>query len=224
MTSDIIYLILRTLLILIVLLVLTRFLGKKQVSQLTFFNYVTGVTIGSVAGDFISDNLPIIDALVSLGIICILTEVNSLMALKSLKYRKVMNGQDVILVRKGKIIKEELKRSRINSSNLLMLLREAGVFSLEEVEYAILENDGSLSVMKTPEKQSLVKSDISIKINPINNIPRMVISDGKVIKENLQQLNLSEEWLYSQLKKLNIKSAKSIFYAEVKSDGNLYIS
>ena len=224
MISDIIYLILRTSLILIVLLILTRFLGKKQVSQLTFFNYVTGVTIGSVAGDFISDNLPIIDAIVSLSIICILTEVNSLLALKSLKYRKVMNGQEIILIKKGKLIKEALEKTRLNSSNLLMLLREAGVFSLEEIEYAILENDGGLSIIKTPKNQYLVKSDMSIKTNPINNLPRIVISDGKIIKENLKQLNLNEDWLNDQLAKLNINSSKNVFYAEVKSDGSLYVS
>ena len=104
-----------------------------------------------------------------------------------------------------------------------MLLREADVFSIEEVEYAILETDGSLSVMKTPQNQSLVKSDMNIKINPIKNLPRGVISDGKVLKNNLQQLNLNEDWLNSQLKKNNINSAKEVFYAEVKSDGTLYI-
>ena len=134
-----------------------------------------------------------------------------------------MNGEDIIVIKKGKIIKEALKSCRMNIDVLLMLLREANVFSIEEVEYAILETDGSLSVMKTPENQSVVKSDMSIKTDPIKNLPREVISDGKVLKDHLKELNLSEEWLNNQLKKNNIDSAKDVFYAEVKSDGTLYI-
>lgn len=224
MFGHILNIALRSTLIIVVLLILTRLLGKKQMSQLTYFNYITGVTMGSVAGDFISEvDMPVVDALASLIAICILTELNSLISLKSQNYRKLMNGEEIIVIKKGKIIKESLKSCRMNINVLLMLLREADVFSIEEVEYAILETDGSLSVMKTPQNQSLVKSDMNIKINPIKNLPRGVISDGKVLKNNLQQLNLSEDWLNSQLKKNNINSAKEVFYAEVKSDGTLHI-
>lgn len=224
MFSHILNIGLRSSLIIVVLLILTRLLGKKQMSQLTYFNYITGVTMGSVAGDFISEvDMPVVDALASLIAIFILTELNSLISLKSHKYKKIMNGEDIIVIKKGKIIKEALKSCRMNIDVLLMLLREANVFSIEEVEYAILETDGSLSVMKTPENQFVVKSDMSIKTDPIKNLPREVISDGKVLKDHLKELNLSEEWLNNQLKKNNIDSAKDVFYAEVKSDGTLYI-
>ena len=94
----------RSTLIVVVLLILTRLLGKKQMSQLTYFNYITGVTMGSVAGDFISEvNMPVVDALASLIAICILTELNSFIALKSTSYRKVMDGDDIMHIDRLKI-------------------------------------------------------------------------------------------------------------------------
>ena len=212
-------------LIVVVLLILTRLLGKKQMSQLTYFNYITGVTMGSVAGDFISEvNMPVVDALASLIAICILTELNSFIALKSTSYRKVMDGDDIILIKKGKIIKPALKSCRMSVNILLMLLRQSNTFSVEEVEYAILETNGSLSVMKRQQAQPIIKSDLDIKAEKIKNLPREVISDGKIMKVNLKELNKDEEWLKNELRKNNIESVKDVFYAEVRSDGTLYIS
>lgn len=215
----------RSTLIVVVLLILTRLLGKKQMSQLTYFNYITGVTMGSVAGDFISEvNMPVVDALASLIAICILTELNSFIALKSTSYRKVMDGDDIILIKKGKIIKPALKSCRMSVNILLMLLRQSNTFSVEEVEYAILETNGSLSVMKRQQAQPIIKSDLGIKAEKIKNLPREVISDGKIMKVNLKELNKDEEWLKNELRKNNIESVKDVFYAEVRSDGTLYIS
>lgn len=225
MFTKILNISMRSTLIVVVLLILTRLLGKKQMSQLTYFNYITGVTMGSVAGDFISEvNMPVVDALASLIAICILTELNSFIALKSTSYRKVMDGDDIILIKKGKIIKPALKSCRMSVNILLMLLRQSNTFSVEEVEYAILETNGSLSVMKRQQAQPIIKSDLDIKSEKIKNLPREVISDGKIMKVNLKELNKDEEWLKNELRKNNIESVKDVFYAEVRSDGTLYIS
>ena len=225
MFTKILNISMRSTLIVVVLLILTRLLGKKQMSQLTYFNYITGVTMGSVAGDFISEvNMPVVDALASLIAICILTELNSFIALKSTSYRKVMDGDDIILIKKGKIIKPALKSCRMSVNILLMLLRQSNTFSVEEVEYAILETNGSLSVMKRQQAQPIIKSDLDIKAEKIKNLPREVISDGKIMKVNLKELNKDEEWLKNELRKNHIESVKDVFYAEVRSDGTLYIS
>ena len=225
MFTKILNISMRSTLIVVVILILTRLLGKKQMSQLTYFNYITGVTMGSVAGDFISEvNMPVVDALASLIAICILTELNSFIALKSTSYRKVMDGDDIILIKKGKIIKPALKSCRMSVNILLMLLRQSNTFSVEEVEYAILETNGCLSVMKRQQAQPIIKSDLDIKAEKIKNLPREVISDGKIMKVNLKELNKDEEWLKNELRKNNIESVKDVFYAEVRSDGTLYIS
>ena len=225
MFTKILNISMRSTLIVVVLLILTRLLGKKQMSQLTYFNYITGVTMGSVAGDFISEvNMPVVDALASLIAICILTELNSFIALKSTSYRKVMDGDDIILIKKGRIIKPALKSCRMSVNILLMLLRQSNTFSVEEVEYAILETNGSLSVMKRQQAQPIIKSDLDIKAEKIKNLPREAISDGKIMKANLKELNKDEEWLKNELRKNNIESVKDVFYAEVRSDGTLYIS
>ena len=135
-----------------------------------------------------------------------------------------MDGDDIILIKKGKIIKPALKSCRMSVNILLMLLRQSNTFSVEEVEYAILETNGSLSVMKRQQAQPIIKSDLDIKAEKIKNLPREVISDGKIMKANLKELNKDEEWLKNELRKNNIESVKDVFYAEVRSDGTLYIS
>lgn len=215
----------RTVIITIALLIITRILGKRQMTQLTFFDYIVGISIGSIAGDFISqENMPIGEGVLSLTCLCLMTILNSYMSIRSRKYRKLVNGELNILIEDGKINKKQLKSERINLNILIKLLRGANVFSVSDVKYAILETDGKLSVLKKPDKEYITISDMKIKPSPIRNLPCEVIGDGEVLIENLQKLNLSEEWLNRELKRQNINSPKKVFYAEVTSDGELFIS
>ncbi|MFL0198000.1 DUF421 domain-containing protein [Clostridium sp. WILCCON 0269] len=221
---DIFHLLFRTTLIFIVLLILARMLEKKQMSELTFFNYITGIIIGSIAADIISKaNSPFLDEFIGLVWWCILTGLTGYVGLKSGTLRRIIDGQPTILIKKGKIQKQALTSTRINMDDLSMLLRKQGVFSITEVEYAILEPDGNLSILKKPQQQQIIKSDMQIPTSTLNYMPSEIIVDGKIIKHNLSELNLSEEWLKNQLKQHNIINIKDIFYAEVQSDGTLFI-
>lgn len=104
-----------------------------------------------------------------------------------------------------------------------MMLRKQNIFSIKEVEYAILEPIGNLSIMKKPQEQQITKSDMSIPLSTLKYLPSEIIVDGKIIHANLKELNLSETWLKAELKKQNISSIKNIFYAEIQSDGTLFI-
>lgn len=207
-----------------VLLLLARILGKKQMSHLTFFNYVTGITIGSVAANAItqSNNFAVQELI---GVIwwCILTELTGFVNLKSGNLRRIIDGEPIILIKRGKIIKRALRLSRINMDDLSMMLRSKEVFSISEIEYAILEPDGKLSIMKKVEQQQPTKLDMKISIPKLDYMPSEIIVDGKVIKRNLLELNLDEEWLNHQLKKMNVESVKQVFYAEIQSDGTLFV-
>lgn len=213
----------KTSIIFIILLIMARILGKKQLSHLTFFNYITGITIGSIAANMISQsNEHFWDDLIGIIWWCALTEIVGYINLKSGKIRRIIDGQPTIVIKKGNIIKKALKTTRINLDDLSMMLREEGVFAITEVAYAILEPDGKLSVMKKHEKEPPTKSDLNITIQPSKYLPSEIISDGKIVRNNLKELGLSEEWVMKQLTKNNIKKVSEVFYAELQENGMLY--
>ncbi len=218
------YVLLRTLILFITLLTLTRILGKKQMSHLTFFNYITGITIGSIAANMIHETEENFgDDFIALIFWCVLTFLVGFIGLKSGKLRQIIDGQPTIVIKKGIILKNALKSSHLNLDDLSMLLRRQNIFSLKEVEYAILEPNGNLSVMKKPQDQQITKSDMNIAVLIPKYLPSEIISNGKIIRHNLEELNLSEDWLNDQLKMQNVSTLKDILYAELQSDGTLFL-
>ncbi|AGY78018.1 hypothetical protein WX45_00173 [Clostridium ljungdahlii DSM 13528] len=221
---NVFQLLLKTTVTFIVLLTLARILGNKQMSHLTFFNYITGITIGSIAANIISiGNKPFINDLIGLTWWCILTALTGYINLKSGNIRSIIDGQPTILIKRGEIMKQSLSSSRLNMDDLSMLLRKQNIFSITEVEYAILEPDGNLSVMKKQSQQQVTKSDMKIPYSTSKYIPSEIIVDGKIINHNLEELNLNKNWLKKQLKQQNIASIEDVFYAEIQSDGTLFI-
>lgn len=144
---------------------------------------------------------------------------------KSKKAREVIEGQPVILVRQGKIMEDELRKARLDVDALRALLRKKNVFSVTDVDYAIFETGGSLSVMKNEDKQTVTKGDMHfqvVKTEPFS-IATQVISDGKINRSNLSKLNLDEIWLEQQLNQAGVNDISTIFFAELQKDGTLYI-
>jgi uncharacterized membrane protein YcaP (DUF421 family) len=202
----------------ITLLILTRLLGKKQLSQLTFFNYVTGTTLGSLAaGLSVHNGLPFLDGAISLIWWSLLTFFVTLMALKSGKARALLDDEPILLIKRGHILEDALKTIQLNMKDLSTMLRKQHIFSINEVDYAILEPDGKLSVLKKQRKQPLGK------LVSIQYLPTELVVDGKLVPKNLQELNLSEEWLKEQLRQAGYPNWNDIFYVEIQSDGTLYV-
>lgn len=221
---SILHMLIKTTLVFIVLLILTRLLGRKQINHLTFFNYVAGITIGSIAANVVSlTTAPYIDEIIGLLWWCLLTAIIDIINLKSGTIRSIIDGEPSILIKNGKIMINAMKKSRINMDDLSMLLREQNIFSIKEVQYAIFEPNGFLSVMKRPQEQQVTKADMKIPAQPLKYIPSEIIVDGKIIKHNLKELNLDESWLYDQLKQQNISFIDDVFYAEIQNDGSLWI-
>lgn len=208
----------------IVLLILARFMGKKQIAQLTFFHYVTGITIGSIAGEIAGvSETPFLNGLVAMIWWALLTMVMSYIALKSKKARILLDDQPTIVVYEGKIVEQSLKKVRLHLNDLGMMLREQSIFSIKDVHYAILETNGQLSVMKKAGQEAATKKDVNAPTQPPKYIPTEVIAEGKVTKKNLTELNLTEDWLYEQLKKQGIGDVGNVFFAEVQTDGSLHV-
>ncbi|WP_146553824.1 DUF421 domain-containing protein [Rummeliibacillus sp. SL167] len=215
---------LRTTISFIVLLFLARILGKKQLSQLTFFNYITGITIGSIAAEIASQHeTPFIDGLISLIWWSILTLLSSFISLKSSKLRGIIDGDPTIVIKNGELSVQALKTSKLHMDDLLMLLREKSVFSIQDVHYAILETNGELSILMKPAEQSATKQDVKADVSIPPHIPIEVVNDGKIVRKTMEELNLTDEWLMKKLKKQNIQDLQDVFYAQLQPNGSLYI-
>lgn len=214
----------RTLLGFSVLLVLTRFLGKKQLGQLTIFTYITGIAMGNIAGDMVVHrDIKLIDGVAGLILWALATYLLEIVSLKFSKARVLLDGEPTIVIKKGIIMQKALASQRLNMDDLTMLLRTNNVFSVQDVDYAILEPNGQLSVLRKPVLESITKEDMHIKTEERIYLPSEIIVDGKLVRKNLKELDLTGEWVNRQLKQANISSPGEVFFAEVQSDGSLYI-
>ena len=154
----------------------------------------------------------------------IFTIVVSIIEIKFKKARLVTNGEPIIVIKDGMIMENSLRKTMLDMDTLNSLLRQKDVFSIKDVDYAIFETSGRLSVMKKESKQPVTKGDIQLigkkKLYPTT---AEVISDGVVNKNNLQRLNVNEDWLMKELEKSGIGNVSEVFYAEMQQDGSLYI-
>ena len=205
---------LHTLLGFSILFLLTRFMGKKQLSQLTIFTYITGIVLGEMVGMLILDeNVRVIDGILAIVIWSALVFLIELLTLKSAKARVIMNGEPAIVVKHGEILERSLRRHRLSLDDLSMQLRLQQVFSITEVEYAILEPNGALTIM--------IK-DTQARPEP-QNLPGEIICDGKVVEKNLPELGFTRQQLDDELRRQGVHSVKDVFYAQVQADKSLYV-
>ncbi|WP_286926363.1 MULTISPECIES: DUF421 domain-containing protein [Lysinibacillus] len=217
--------ILRATLSFFALLILARILGKKQLGQLTFFHYTTGITFGSIASEIAAQaETPFTDGLIALIWWSVLTYLMTIITIKSKKARVLIDDKPTIIIQNGLILESALKKNRLHMDELTMMLREQAVFSVQDVQYALLETTGKLSVLPKPAEQPATKQDVKADVTPPSYIPTEVVSDGQLIYENLVELELTEDWLMKKLKKQNVQSVEDVYFAQVQANGSLYIS
>lgn len=222
---NIFELFLRVVIAFIALFIMARISGRKEISQMTFFNFISAVAVGNIGGTIVvSAELSIRNGVLALAGWLILTVGFSYIDIKSKGARKIIKGEPIIVVKQGKIMEHSLKRTQLDVDSLMALLREKQVFSMKDVDYAIFETNGKLSVLKNQAQQTVTKHDMNVPLTS-GRFPQStkVIADGEVIENNLKRLDLQEEWLLSQLQHKGIQSISEVFYAEVQKDGSLYI-
>lgn len=205
------------------LLIFTRMLGKEQISQLTFFDYVLGITIGSIAAtlstDLSSRALPHWIGLLTWAALGYLLEVISLKSRYAAKY---LEGEPTIVIMGGKIMENALRKLKIRATDIMELLRNKDVFDLNQVDYAIMEPNGQLSVLKKPEHLPLTPKDMNIQVKP-SGIATELIYDGVIIEENLKQMRKTRDWLMNELRKHGVKDESEVFFAALNRAGSFYI-
>ncbi|SHF92295.1 DUF421 domain-containing protein [Ornithinibacillus halophilus] len=223
---DISELLLRLILAFVVLFTMARLMGRKEISQMTFFNFVSAIAIGSITASLVTNqNFTIRNGIIALVGWTAFTLVMDIIDIKSKSARKITTGEPIIVIKEGKVMEDALRKVRLDMDSLTSLLRRNHIFSINDVEHAIFETSGNLSVQLKESKLPVTKGDLNI-INPnVIKYPMAteVISDGIVNTNNLSRLDLDENWLNKQLQQAGITEVEQVFYAEVQKDGSLYI-
>jgi len=203
----------RTLLMTVILFILTKFMGKKQISQLNFFDYIIGITIGSIVADISLD----LEKKFIFGVICLISfglfsVLISYLVMKSLTLRRFFNGVPTILIENNKIIESGLKRCKFDVNELLTEARSQGYFKLEDIDYAIMETNGKISFMPVNSSSPATKKDVNAKIKKESLVANVII-DSKLLEENLSEMHKDKKWLDNILKVQGFSNYDNIMLA-----------
>ncbi|MDX5862664.1 DUF421 domain-containing protein, partial [Bacillus cereus group sp. BfR-BA-02138] len=214
--------ILRSVFILIILFAITKWLGKRQISQLSFFEYIAGMTIGDIAAQ-VSTGLDskFFHGVFAILIFAVVPFLTGILSLKNKTARDFFEGKSTVLIKDGKILEDNLKKEKYTSDELLELLRGKGAFSVADVEFAVLEPSGELNVLLKKDSQPLTAKDIGLKVANEKE-PQTVIMDGNVLDEPLSASGHNRAWLHAELEKLGVV-IENVFLGQVDSYGQLTI-
>ncbi|MGS2779492.1 DUF421 domain-containing protein [Robertmurraya sp. GLU-23] len=205
------------------LFIIVKILGKTQISQITPFDFISALVLGEFVGSAVFDPkinlLKIFFGITVWGLLIYITELTTQ---KSLRLRLFLEGKPSFIIHEGKLDWKELKKNHLDINQLQQLLRSKDVFSLRDVEYAILEPNGSISILKKQEADKPTYKDFNLNITK-RMVPLTIISDGEVIMEHLQESDMDYKGLIKCLNERNISSVREVAYAEWESDKDLYL-
>lgn len=205
----------------LVLFIVTKISGNREISQLTMFDYIIGITIGSIAAEMatsLEDNF--VEPLTALIVYGITTVIISLITSKSIKSRRIISGESKILYDNGVLYKGNFKDAKFDLSEFLMECRYMGFFNLSDIQTALLEANGKISIIPVSTKRPLNLEDMNITPKQ-EKIIYNVILDGEVMKENLKNTGNTEEWLQKQIRKQGFNDFSEIFLGTCDSDNKL---
>ncbi|QAT49003.1 DUF421 domain-containing protein [Caproiciproducens sp. NJN-50] len=202
------------------LFILTKLMGHKQISQLDFFDYITGITIGSIAAELATDLEEPWKPLLAMIIYAMVTLLLSVIARKFPRTRKYLNGTSVIIMDNGKLNRESLKKVKLDVNEFLVMCREQGYFDLSSIQTALFEYNGKLTILPISSRRPTIPEDF--QLNPKQEtLFAEVIMDGRIIQKNLQQIGFDLNWLSKQLNQHGIRSYEDVFLAVCDRNQNI---
>ncbi len=207
---DFLQVVLTTVISAAVLFVIAKVSGHKQVAQLDFFDYISGITIGSIAAELateLEDPWKPLTALAVYGVIAVALRV---LTSKRQKSRKYVNGTPTIILDRGKLYRENMKKAKLDLSEFMLMCRQAGYFDLNDIQTAVYEYDGKLSVLPVSAKRPATPADMNLA-PPQETLLAEVIMDGRILHENLKRMGLDLNWLQKRLEEQGYKSADEVF-------------
>lgn len=212
-TNEIIIVIIRSIISLTVLFAVTKLLGKKQVSQLSLFDYVIGISIGNFAAEItINMDTHFSNGITAMIVFGLMAYIVSVTTMKSIHLRRFFMGVPTPLIQNGKILEKNLKHVKFDINDLLEECRSNGYFDIQEIEYALMESKGTLSILPKGEYKKVTIKDMNIKPQKQSLVANIII-DSKIIKKNLKSMNKDEIWLEQQLKEKGYKDKNNIILA-----------
>lgn len=214
---DVIKVILTALLSVAALFIIAKIMGHKQVAQLDFFDYISGITIGSIAAELATELEEPYKPLIALGIYGLASLLLNLLTHKIPRTRKYINGTPTILMNDGKLYRKNLKQAKLDLSEFMLLCREQGYFDLDEIQTALFEHNGKLSVLPKAANRPATPDDLKITVKA-THIGVEVIMDGRVMGENLSRLGRNAKWLEKQIKTQGYRDAKQIFLGVYRAE------
>jgi len=215
--------IIRAFVSLIVLFLLTKLLGKKQISQLSLFDYVIGISIGNFAAEMTTNvEIQFINGIVAVTIFGVVAYLVSIATMKSLKIRKFFMGIPTVLIENGKLYEKSLKKTRLDMNDLLEQLRIKGYFDISQIEYCLLEANGDVSILPKQENKPVTLGDMQIKI-PQERLCANIIIDSKIMHSNLESTSKDEKWLLHELKVKGYGDLSNILLATLDNNEKITI-
>ena len=208
--KEVLTVIIRSIVSLTVLFAVTKLLGKKQVSQLSLFDYVIGISIGNFAAEITMNmETQFINGIVAMIVFGLIAYTVSITTMKSITLRRFFMGTPTILIQKGKILEKNMKKVKFDINDLLEECRSNGYFNINEIDYALMESKGTISIMPKQEYKTVTKKDMNIKIEKQGLVSNIII-DKKIMKNNLKNMNKTEEWLIKQLREKGYQTTENI--------------
>jgi uncharacterized membrane protein YcaP (DUF421 family) len=208
--------------IIVGLFIITKLLGKKQLSKLSFFEYIVGITVGDIAGTLSMDrDLDLKNGVTSILIWALFPIVTSRISLRNKRFRDFIDGNATVFVREGKILEQNLRKEKYTIDEFLEQLRKKDIFAIEDIEFATLESNGDLSVLLKKAKQPATYGDLNPEAPDLKE-PQTIIMDGDILDEPLAQLGLNRAWVKAELEKRNVL-IENVFIAQVNPSGEMSV-
>ena len=192
------------------LFIIAKIIGHKQMSQLDFFDYITGITIGSIAAELATELEQPLKPLIAMVVYGVITVILTFLTSKIPMLRKYINGTPTIIMSNGKIMRKNMKKAKLDLSEFMVLCRQEGYFNLDDIQTAVFEYNGRLTVLPKSLKRPANPEDLNLSPKS-QYITTEVIMDGKILEENLKRMGLDGVWLEKQIKKQGYKNAKEVF-------------
>ena len=192
------------------LFICAKIIGRKQIAQLNFLDYITGITIGSIAAELAADLENMWKPLVALGIYALLTFILSKIVMHSARSRKFLDGTPTIVMQNGKLYRSSMKKAKLDLSEFMVMCREQGYFNLSDIHTAVFEYNGKLTILPVTRRRPATPEDM--KLYPKQEtIFTEVIMDGRILEENLQRMGLNAAWLTRQLRTQGVHDVKDVY-------------
>ncbi|MBU8907424.1 YetF domain-containing protein [Desertibacillus haloalkaliphilus] len=214
---------LRAAIVYVYVFVMVKILGQRSMGTISPLDFIFGVIIGDIIGEPLSSgDIPLGGPFAAAALIAGLHLGLTLVALRTPRFRRIIEDEPLVLIKHGKIDHKELKKAKVTMESLLMDMRLRGASDLTEVDYAVLEGNGQISVIKKSENQSLTPKDM-LQTPPPKGYPTVLIQDGRIIHANLKQVG-TINWLKEQLRKRGIRNHTEVFLLTMDEGGQIYFS